>query len=209
MIHWLIPKEKKLFEMLTEQSENTLEAAKELKNFVGNYDKFERSERKSKANAIKMIAHKNDEIRHRIIEKLNKTFITSIDKDYIRQIAILLDDVTDLISAVSLRFVILSIERIDDYILKLVDIIHSVAGELNKIVLNLKKIKNIKEHYARIHGLEDEADEIYHEALSELFHFYRNSIDIIKYKEIYEFLEKIIDKCEDVANVIEDMAKHT
>lgn len=206
IIRWLVPKEKKLFEMLAEQSENVLEGAKELKNFVDNYEKFERSERKSKANAIKTIEHKNDEITHRIIERLNKAFITSIDKEYIRQIAILLDDVIDLINAAALRFVLLSIERIDDYIVKLVGIIHSAAIELNKTVLDFKKTKNIKEHCAKIRSLENEADNVYHEALSELFHFYRNSIDIIKYKEIYELLEEITDKCKDAANVIESAA---
>lgn len=208
-MHWLVPKEEKFFDMLTEQSENTLEGAKELKNFVHNYTKFERSERKSMAQTIKNIEHKGDEITHKIIEKLNKTFITPIDKEDIHQMAVLLDDVIDLINAVALRFVLLGIERIDTHITQLVDITLNAVIELNKSILDLRKLKDMREHYIKIHSLENEADEIYHEALSELFHYYKNSIDIIKYKDIYELLEKITDKCEDVAHVIENIVvKH-
>ena len=209
IMHWLVPKEEKFFEMLTEQSENALEGAKELKNFVHSYSKFERSERKSKAQVIKNIEHKGDEITHKIIESLNRTFITPIDKEDIHEMAVLLDDVIDLINAVALRFVLLGVERIDGYILKLVDVILSSVAEVNKSIFDLRKLKDMREHYIRIHSLENEADEIYHEALSELFHFYKNSIDIIKYKEIYELLEKITDKCEEVTHVIESIVvKH-
>lgn len=209
IMHWLVPKEEKFFEMLTEQSENALEGAKELKNFVNNYSKFGRSERKSRAQVIKNIEHKGDEITHKIIEKLNKTFITPIDKEDIHQMAVLLDDVIDLIYTVALRFVLLGVERIDEHTTKLVDIILSAVSEVNKSILDLRKLKDMREHYVKIHSLENEADDVYHEALSELFHFYKNSIDIIKYKEIYELLENITDKCEDVANVVESIVvKH-
>lgn len=208
-MHWLVPKEEKFFEMLTEQVENALEGAKELKNFVNNYSEYERSERKSKAQVIKGIEHKGDEITHKIIEKLNKTFITPIDKEDIHEMAVLLDDVIDLINAVALRFVLLGVERIDDYIIKLADIIYSAVTELTKSIMDLRKLKDMREHYVKIHSLENEADDVYHEALSELFHFYKNSIDIIKYKEIYELLEEITDKCEDVTHVIESIVvKH-
>ena len=209
IMHWLVPKEEKFFDMLTEQSENALEGAKELKNFVHNYTKFERSERKTRAQVIKNIEHKGDEITHKIIENLNKTFITPIDKEDIHQMAVLLDDVIDLINAVALRFVLLGIERIDIFIVKLVDIILNSVTEVNKSIMDLRKLKNMREHYIKIHSLENEADEVYHEALSELFHFYKNSIDIIKYKEMYELLEKITDKCEEVTHVIENIVvKH-
>jgi predicted phosphate transport protein (TIGR00153 family) len=209
IMHWLVPKEEKFFELLSEQAENALEGARELKNFVDKYEKFERSERKAKAQAIKNIEHKGDEITHKIIERLNRTFITPIDKEDIHQMAVLLDDVIDLINAVALRFVLLSVERIDNYTSKLADIILSAVTELSKSILDLRKLKDMREHYVKIHSLENEADDVYHEALSELFHYHKNSIDIIKYKEIYELLEEITDKCEDVTHVIESIVvKH-
>lgn len=209
IMHWLVPKEEKFFEMLSEQAENALEGAKELKDFVSGYDKLEKSGRKARAQAIKGIEHKGDEITHKIIDRLNKTFITPIDKEDIHQMAVLLDDVIDLINAVALRFVLLGVERTDSHINKLVDIILACATELNKGILDLRKLKSMNDHYVKIHSLENEADDVYHEALSELFHYYKNSIDIIKYKEIYELLEKITDKCEEVTHVIENIVvKH-
>lgn len=209
IMRWLIPKEEKFFDMLSEQAENALEGAKELRSFVSNYDKLEKSERKAKAQSIKAIESKGDEITHRIMEGLNTTFITPIDKEDIHQMAVLLDDVIDLINAVSLRFVLLGVERTDVHINKFADIILACATELNKSIVDLRKLKDMKDHYVKIHSLENEADDVYHEALSELFHYYKNSIDIIKYKEIYELLEKITDKCEEVTHVIENIVvKH-
>ena len=66
-------------------------------------------------------------------------------------------------------------------------------------------MKHIKEHYLKVRNLEEEADGVYNDALSELFHFYKNPVDIIKYKEIYGILEEIIDKCKEVANLVEDV----
>lgn len=210
IMRWLVPKEEKFFEMLAEQSQNALEAAKELKVFVDEYSKFERSERKAKAQSIKNIEHKGDELTHKIIERLDKSFITTINKEEIRQMAFLIDDITDLVNEAALRFILLGIERIDGYITKLVDVIVHSVSEISKSISDLKKLKHLKEHYAKIQSLKNEADDIYHEALSELFHFYKNSIDIIKYKEIYELLEKITDKCEDTASVIGSIAvKHS
>ena len=209
IINWLVPKEKEIFEMLARQSENALEGAKELKNFVANYDKFERSERKARAQVIKNIEYKGDEITHEIVGKLNKRFAAHIGKEDIHKIAVLLDDVTDLINEAALRFTLLGIERIDAHITKLSDIIYNCVSEVNKSIGDLKKLKDIEKHYAKIHALENEANEIYHEALSELFHFYKNSIDIIKYREIYGLLEETINKCEDVAHTVERIAvKH-
>ena len=209
IIQWIIPKDDKFFEMLKEQADCTVHAAEELKIFVENYHDLERSQRKSKSQSIKEIEIKGGEISHNIITKLSKNPRTKVDKEDIYKITVLLDNVLDFINAIALRFVILSLERIDDYIIRLVDILRNVVTELNKIISDLKKTKDVKFHCSNIIKLEDNADEIYHEALSELFHFYKNSIDIIKYKEVYELLENCIDKCKEIANVLENVAiKH-
>mgnify|MGYP001609896298 CR=1 FL=1 len=205
IISWLMPKEEKFFEMLKEQSNNALESAKELKSFVDQYAQFDRKERKSRAQIIKNIEHKGDEITHKIIDELNNR-AAPIDKEHAYKIAISLDEIIDLANTVAFRFVLFGVERIDKYITKLVDIVLNAVGEVNKIISDLRKPKGIKEHLAKIYNLEKEADEIYHEALSELFHFYKNSIDIIKYKELYELLEKITDKCKEISRITEVVA---
>ena len=210
IIHFILPKEKKLFEMLAEQSEIVFMAAKDLKDFINEYPKLERSSRKARVQSIKRLEHKADELTRNIVYRLNKSFAMPIDKEHIYKIASFLEEISDLISDAALRFVILSIERIDGYIIKFVDVICSVMEELNKIIADLRKLKGLKENCAKIYSLENEADGIYHDALSELFHFYKNSIDIIKYKEIYGLLDKTINKCRDTADVIESIAaKHS
>ena len=209
IMQWLAPKEKKFFEMLAEQSQNVLEASKELKIFVDDYSNLERGERKTRAYVIKRIEQKGDDISKRIFEMLNKDIRMHSNGQGIKRTAVLLDDIADLINAVASRFVILGIERIDKPMLKLIDIANAAVIEVNKIILNLKKLKKMEEQL-KVYDLEREADDIYHEALSELFHFHKHSIDIIKYKEIYELLEAIIDKCKDVSNAVEDIvAKHS
>lgn len=210
IMHWLFPKEPRLFEMLAEQSENALEAAKELKNFIEEYPTFERNVRKQRALKIKSIEVKGDEIERKITEKLARAHAAPIDREDMRKMAELTDDVTDLINAAASGFIILGIERVDTHINKLADIALESVSEVNRNIAELKKLKHIKEHYIKIHNLERKADDTYHEALSELFHFYKNSIDIIKYKEIYEILEEVTNRCKQILNLAESIVlKHT
>jgi len=155
---------------------------------------------------IKDLEHKGDEIAYSIIDRLDKNFRTSINKGYIKQLTVLLDDILNLIDAVASRFVIFGIERVNDYILKLTDLIADAVDELNKTILGLQDLKNIKSKFQRIYELEKEADKIYGDALSDLFHYYKNPIDVIKYKEIYELLEGIADKCKDVMKLVKSVA---
>lgn len=209
ILHWLVPREKEFFELLAAQSSNALEGAKELKIFIDDYDKLERGERKARAYAIKNIENAGDDAVKKIFDRLDKKFRTAIGREGIQHMAVLLDDITDLISDASSKFVILSIERTDTHIVKLAGMAFDAVAEVDKSVLDLKKLKGMGSHCAKIRSLEKAADKVYDEALSELFHFYKNSIDIMKYREIYELLESIADKCKDVANVLDSIAaKH-
>jgi len=209
MMRWLVPQEKGFAEMLAEQSGNALEAANELRKFLEDYSEIERGERKARAYAIKKIENKGDELAKNVFDSINRNSRAFIDKEHIQQIAVILDDVTDLINVVASRLVVLSIERIDDNMIKLADVVITIAAEVNAAVSALKKLKNMELHCSKIRELEKKADNIYQDALSDLFHFYKNSIDIIKNKEIYDFLEQAADKCKDLANLMESIAaKH-
>ena len=209
IMNWLVPKEKELLGMLAEQSENILEAARELKKLLDDYSEIERGERKARAYLIKKIERKGDETTKKIFEGLNKKSGAFIDKEHTRQMALILKDIVDLLNTIASRFVVLSIERVDESMTKLVAVINSIAIEINGTILDLKKLKGMEEHCRKIRELEEVADKIYQDALSDLFHFYKNSIDIMKNKEIYDFLEEAADRCKDLANVIGDIAaKH-
>jgi len=209
VLQWFVPKELKFFDVLKEQSENSLNAAKELKRFVHNFPKLSYDSKKRVSKSIKLIEEKGDDIAHDTLAALDKTFITPIDKEDIHQMVHLLDDVTDLIEAVSARIVLFNIDKVDTYIKQLVDIVLDIVAEVDKGVSDLRKLSRMEEWYIKIHSLENKSDEIYKEALYKLFNNNKNALYIIKYKEIYELLEKVNDKCEIIANVIESIViKH-
>ena len=208
IISWLVPREKRFFGMLAEQSGNVLGAARELSAFIDGYSKLERSLRTEKVLSIKKISEKIDGLGSEMLRKLNKS--SAPDKEDIHKVVLLLGETAGLISDCALRFVILSIERIDNYMLKLADILQHSAEELDKAMLDSKKPNNMKSHCERIQSLRNEAEEIYNKALSELFHFYKNSIDIMKYREVYELLRAAIKKCKAAAELVDGIvARHS
>ena len=204
IISWLVPREKRFFDMLAEQSGNVLGAARELSAFIDDYPKLERSLRRENALSIKKISEKTDELGSEMLRKLNKS--SAPDKEDLHEVALLLGEAAGLISDCALRFVILGIERIDDYMPRLAYILRLSAEELDKAMLDSKKPNSMKSHCERMRSLRNEAEEIYNKALSELFHFYKNSIDIMKYREVYELLRAAIKKCKATAEIVEGIA---
>ena len=209
MIQWFMPKELKFFDMLKEQSENAVNAAKELKSLIQHFPKLSYESKKIASKNIKRIEENGDDITHNILAALDKTFITPIDKEDIHHMARLLDDVIDLIEAVSARIVLFNIEKVDIYIKQLVEVVVNIANEIDGGIYNLKNLRRMEEWYVKVHSLENQSDDIYHEALFRLFNNNKSTLYIIKYKEIYELLEQVTNKCEDVANLIESIVvKH-
>ena len=208
LVNWLLPKEKKFFLMLKDQASNVVDGASEFKNLIDNYNSLSDIKRKELVKKIKEIESKGDNIVHNIIGSLDKAFITPIDKEDIHRLSMLLDDAIDFIYATSIRLTIFKINRIDDHIRKLADIILETVKKIELGVIGVSKLKSMNRFYIDIHTLENKADDIYHEALGDLFNK-KDPIEIIKYREIYEYLENITDRCEDIANVIESIVvKH-
>lgn len=208
LIHWLLPKEKQFFLMLIEQASNVVDGANEFKSLIDNYNELSDAEKKNTAKNIKEIEHKGDNITHEIIRNLDKAFVTPIDKEDIYRLATLLDDVIDLINATSVRLVIFKIVKVDSHIKSLAAIVQDIVKRVYYGIIGVSKLKNLNRFYIDVHTLENKADDAYHAALENLFDK-KNPVEIIKYREIYEYLENITDKCEDVANVIESIVvKH-
>ena len=208
IVHWLLPKEEKFFQMLKEQSSNVVWGAKEFKNLVGDYHKLSYSKKKVFVKKIEIIEQKGDDITHRIIEELDKTFVTPIDKEDIHRLAVLLDDVIDAITKTATRFIIFKITRIDSHIRNLAEVALEIAKKIDEGIMEVSKLKNMHQFYINVNTLENTGDDLYRTALAKLFDK-KDTIEIIKYKEIYDFLEDTINKCEDIANVIESIVvKH-
>ncbi|MBM4257160.1 MAG: DUF47 domain-containing protein [Deltaproteobacteria bacterium] len=160
-----------------------------------------------KAKRIKDIEHEADLITHETIEKLNKTFVTPLDREDIHGLICSLDNILDHVEAAADKFSLYRIPEVQSDAALLADIlIHSVKevqttiGELR----NLKQADVILKHCIEINRLENEGDFVYRSAIAKLFEEHANDpLSVIKWKEIYESIENAIDSCEDVANVIE------
>jgi hypothetical protein len=209
ILHLFLPKEDRFFTMLKLQAENVLKGGHLFKKLVDDYDILSIEELNKRVLEIRRIENKGDNIAHDIFDSLHKSFITPLDKEDIHQMALLLDDVVDLIDAVTKRFLLFNIRKTDRYIKEMTNIIWKSVKEIEMSVSNLNKLELTKEHCIQLHALENESDSVYYKAISHLFHNHKDPVDIIKYKEIYDIIEDVNDKAEDVAIVIQGIVvKH-
>jgi uncharacterized protein len=203
---WFGGKENDFFGLLNEQANNLQLAANKLRELIDNYNKFDRNERKTFVMSIKSVKIKTDEIVRSIIGKTDKNSNTPYHKEDIKRLGILLDDSVALIYKCASRLSLLGIERINDHISKFAEAAAKLAVEIRDMISDLNKINNAGEHCPKIYGLEIEVNELFDEALSEVFHFYKNPIDVMRYREIYEIILAMAGKCRNIANTIESIA---
>jgi hypothetical protein len=190
----LLPRDKVFFQLLEEESRNVLMGAQALNDMILNFENLS-----EKRKHIEEIEHRGDEIVHSIYERLRTTFITPIDRDEIGDLASLYDDVLDFIDGVAERLKLYEIKtptegmkKLAHVVLKSVEEIHVAFGLIHEITA-----PDIEARCIEVDRLENEADSLLHESVAALFKT-NDAITIIKLKEVYEFLESITDKCEDV-----------
>jgi predicted phosphate transport protein (TIGR00153 family) len=182
------------------------DAARELKEMLAdkNHDYAEYAKR------IKGMEHACDELTHSISTRLNKSFITPFDREDIYLMSAALDDIVDLIDDAATAIIIFDVKEIKDYAVDLANVIGGMAEQLREIVTTLQKPKNITQRLVEIHRLENEGDDLFHAAIKELFREETDPLTVLKWKEVYEKLEAAVDRCENVANIIESVIiKHT
>jgi predicted phosphate transport protein (TIGR00153 family) len=162
-----------------------------------------------KADQIKEVEHKCDFITHEIIQRLHKTFVTPLDREDIHNLARSLDDVMDAIDASATVVRLYSIEHVRPDARELARVIKASADEMVKALKALERRKGVAEAAVEINRLENEADRLHQTAVRRLFEEERDPIEIMKWKEIFDFLEESTDRCEDVANAVEGIVvKH-
>ena len=202
ILTWLIPKEKLFFDMIKKQSENVLEGVNELADLIENYENIDEKRRK-----IKQKEDGGDKMVHNIYAELNKTFITPLDREDICELTSSLDNILDNLEAVSERFIIYKIKKPPKYMLEFVQILQKSAQNVYEgvsLLNNFKEAKRMQGYCREINTLENQGDDLKRKAMAELF-LGKDSIEIIKTKELYDHMEAAIDRCEDVADVIGDI----
>jgi uncharacterized protein len=197
----LLPRENKFYELFMEGARNTVEVALALQQMLAHWDKA-----KEGMLRINELEHAGDNITHSIMDMLNRSFVTPIDREDIGQLAHIMDDVTDYIHAAAEAMTIYRTAQPTKRSQQLAQILVDAAHEIEQAVGILQKGSNLKSiltYCVDINRLENEADEISRQALGELFTEKIDDVDIIKWREIYQHLEKATDRCEDVANILE------
>jgi uncharacterized protein len=162
-----------------------------------------------KADEIKEVEHKCDFLTHDVIQRLNRTFVTPLDREDIHALARSLDDVMDAIDDAAMLVRLYRLDSVRFGARELAQIITASADQVRLAVGALEANKGLTTHAVEINRLENEADRIHQQAVSRLFDEEGDPILVMKWKEALDFLEDATDRCEDVANVLEGvMLKH-
>lgn len=194
----LIPRETKFFDMFVEDARNVLGAARLLEQFFRNYDDRERL-----ASQLRDAEHAGDLISHEIGQKLESTFVTPFDREDIHALISRLDDILDLIEEVADTCILYNIDAPTPPAIQQAEIIVRQCEQLAEGLVQLRRFKGVEPFWIEIHRLENEGDRIARQAVAELFKHGQETIDVIKWKDVYALLEEAIDSAEDAANVIE------
>lgn len=194
-------KEEVFFDLFVEMTGFACQAASRLNDLINNYADID-----EKVEEIKNIEHECDQVFHRIMHQLNKSFVTPIDREDINTIARELDNITDTIEDAAHSFRMFNIKTINDDAKLLSALINMSTIELNAMMIELKNMKTsklLKPKVIEVNRLENEGDDIYRSAMTSLFSGEVDTLEVVKWKQIYEFLENSLDACEEVANTVE------
>ncbi len=200
MLRSILPKEFGFFDFFEQHIAVTIKACQEFQKLTSTSGDSEGSMQR-----IKDLEHEADEITHRCMEALQKTFITPIERSDIQILTKRLDDIIDSVDGATSRIHLYGISEIRPEAKELADILVSATSEIQqalKALRNMKNAESIKQKCIAVHGYENKGDDILRSALLRLFKE-NDAMLVIKWKEIYERLEKAIDRCEDVADIIE------
>ncbi|MDN3015904.1 DUF47 domain-containing protein [Paenibacillus sp. BSR1-1] len=194
-------KNDKFFNYLKSISLNLKESA----NYFADFKLNNGNDLKIFSEKMKEFESNGDTMVHDLISELNNTFITPIDREDILALSICMDDILDGLYHTAALFEMYSMMEMDDFILKFVNAIKNCTSEIDAAIelLSKKKLLNIREHAIKIKEKEPYCDHIFRESIKNLFTLEKDPIRIIKYKQIYEGLEEIVNCCKSVANTFE------
>ncbi|MDD1712001.1 MAG: DUF47 family protein [Methanoregulaceae archaeon] len=200
---WIIPQDQVFFDLFDRLAAVVVLASYRLVNIMDNFDTLNEA-----VVQMKQLEHDGDKITHEIYEQLNKSFITPLQPEEISHLAGRLDDILDYMDSSTRKMYNYEIPGVDSYMMELAKLIQISAVEIEEAVKGIRSIKDpmvIERRCIEVNRLENLADDVLAHATKELFKT-KNAVDIIKYKDIYEYLEIATDKCEDVANILSDIA---
>jgi len=197
----LLPKDDVFFDLFEKAALNSHQCALALVELFEKFDNLE-----ARARRVKEFEHIGDELTHEVIDRLNSSFITPLDREDIHEFVCRLDDIVDRIDTAVDRVCLFKFERPMEEARQLARCLErstALIGEMIPLLRNMRSPEEVRVRVREVHRLESEADGIERQALMRLFENNPDPIHVIKWKNIIEVLESATDKCEDVSNVIE------
>jgi len=195
-----MPRERRFYDLFERNSNNVVAAAELLAELLKNPAAPEgRQER------ISELEHEADEITHEIVRSINRTFVTPFDREDIYALSSGVDDVLDYIKEVSDKHSLYDITTSAPAAVELGALLVQSASQLRDAIRKLQSLKGIESHWIEVNRIENQGDQVSRKAISDLFRSDSDPIHVMKLKDVYDNLEDALDRCEDVANVIENI----
>ena len=186
------------FELFSSSADNLREAVRLLQDLVEDFTDVE-----LKARRIQEREHEGDTITHEIIQRLNTTFITPMDREDIYALATALDDVLDAVEAAADLFVLHNVDAPRSFMVQQVDVLLRAADQTERAIVALPSLDRgtLEPYWIEINSLENEGDKLFRRAVAEMFSGDHKAMDVLKWKEVTESLEEALDGRENVANI--------
>ena len=194
----LFPREEDFFVLFKKRAALVRQGCDQLHEMMERFDDLE-----ARAVRLKDTEHQGDLVTHEVFERLNRTFITPIEREDIHDLASGLDDVLDAVEAIGSRIVLFKVKSPTLEAAQLTGIVARCGGQIEQAVGRLKNFKDLAAFTIEINRLENEADTISRQVVADLFDGTHDLLDVMRWKELYGRLEGAADRCEDVANTIE------
>ncbi|MFN2581567.1 MAG: DUF47 domain-containing protein [Candidatus Dormibacteria bacterium] len=200
MARSLIPRERRFYSIFEAQADKMVAAAQVLRTAFSEMDHMA-----ARQTEIKEIEHAGDELTHEVVRVLNRTFVTPFDREDIYALSSGLDDVLDYIDEIAETFMLYRIEAVPPHANEMARLLTVAVGQLQQAIAKLESKRGIEEHTIEVHRVENLGDDASRLAVAELFSGAHDPLTVIKLKDVYTMLENSLDRCEDLATVIENI----
>jgi len=195
LLDLLLPRETKFFHLLVQMGDLLVMSCNTFRDLVVQIESLSDEEVKKRLFSIKDCEQKGDKLEVRILDELDRTFITPIDREDIQTMTLQLDKSLDILNGISRKIEMYNIKKMPMNVCKFADIIAGIAALAGELIHDLQFKKEVKDKVEAMHRLENQADDLFHTSLAELFggEDKYQTIEMTKFKEVYEHLEAVID----------------
>src|SRR5215213_3876078 len=197
----LLPRDTVFFDLFESMSRHAVKSAEYLRQLVKNFPNID-----VQVQQIRDEEHAADELAHQALDRLDRTFITPFDREDIHELVGGLDDIIDGIDALAKRFPLFHVKSMEPTFVLQAEVLVQAASAVSEAVHRLRKSRKLSElsdKLIEIHHKESVGDDNHHAALSRLFSGETDALEVMKWKELYDYIEDAIDGCEDVGNTLE------